>query len=44
MGAILPGVLLNLLFLIYFIVIRFHYKDWKMHVFDLKSSKYYFKL
>ena len=43
MGAILPGILLNFLFLFYFNVMRFHYKDWKMHVFDLKSSKYYFK-
>jgi hypothetical protein len=42
MGAILPGTLLNFLCLVYFNVMRFHYKDWKMHVFDLKSSKYYF--
>lgn len=43
LGAILPGILLNSFFLIYFNVMRFYYEDWKIHVFDLKSSKYYYK-
>ena len=40
---IVPGILFNLLFLIYFNLFRWKYKDWKLHIYDLKNSSNYYK-
>ena len=40
---IVPDIFFNLLFLIYFNIFRWKYKDWKLHIYDLKNSSNYYK-
>ena len=40
---IVPGIFFNLLFLIYFNIFRWKYKDWKLHIYDLKNNSNYYK-
>ena len=40
---IVPGIFFNFLFLIYFNIFRWKYKDWKLHIYDLKNSINYYK-
>ncbi len=38
-----PSIVFNILFLIYFNIFRWKYKDWKLHIYDLKNSISYYK-
>lgn len=40
---IVPGNFFNFLFLVYFNIFRWKYKDWKLHIYDLKKRGNYYK-